>query len=226
MSKVFCIFGYGVPKNIIEDDNYRRYLSIVFNRIFDIAGGEKATILFCGGSTDCFKPYKRTEADEMSRLFKNLAKRKEVGGEAKKWEYILLNKTVCGLENILYTVGYLKKNRIKKTDVNVFCEQTRTRRIKTLLAYGKKYDKKLHQINFRILPVDFDLSSNRYLAKEFIAKREKHDTKQEFEAIKSQKALLKWRQWHLRKLEYLRKHSYDKNGSKVVENWWRENIGF
>lgn len=224
MLKLFSIFGYGVPKEIMRDDNYRRYLSIVFNRIFESAAGEKVIVLFCGGQTDCFKPYKRTEAGEMKKYFGYLKNRESVKKQTKKWRFVLIDKTVCGLENILYTVGYLKKNKIKRGDVTVFCEQTRSSRIRRLVSHGQKHDKLLRGIKFVVTPIDFDLSSNRYLGKDFIAKREKHDTAREFQALKNKKALLKWRQWHLRKLEYFRKHGYDKKGAKVVEKWWRENI--
>lgn len=225
MQKIFSIFGYGVPKNIMKDDNYRRYLSIAFNQIFDAAAGEKAGILLCGGPTDCFKPYKRTEAGEMVKLFKSLAGRSEVKKQTKKWKYILLAKTVCGLENILYTVGYLKKNKIKKAEVVIFCEQTRSPRISRLVSYGQKHDKLLRGVKFVITPIDFDLSSNRYLDKEFILKREGHDFDMEFEAIQNREALLKWRQWHLKKLEYFRRNNYSKNGAKIVEQWWKDNLG-
>ncbi len=224
MTKIFSIFGYGVPKDIIKDDNYRRYLLIAFNQIFDAAAGEKADILLCGGPTDCFKPYKRTEAGEMMKLFKSLAGRSEVKKQTKKWKCVLLSKTVCGLENILYTVGYLKINKIRKASVVIFCEQTRSPRIRRLVSYGQKHDKLLRGIKFVIMPIDFDSSSNRYLDKKFILKREGHDFDMEFEAIKSREALLKWRQWHLKKLEYFRNNWYDKNGAKVVERWWRKHL--
>ena len=224
MTKIFSIFGYGVPKDIMKDDNYRRYLSIVFNHVFDVAAGENAVILFCGGPTDCFKPYKRTEAGEMAKLFKSLAGRKDVKKQTKKWKYVLRSKTVCGLENILYTVGYLKKNRIEKAEVVIFCEQTRALRIRRLVGYGQKHDKLLRKNKFVVTPIDFDLSSNRYLDKKFILKREGHDFDMEFEAIQSREALLKWRQWHLDKLDYFRKNGYCKDGARVVERWWRENL--
>jgi len=73
MNDIFLVFGYGIPKNILKDENYNFYLKIVFNRIYDITSKSKSkkTLIICsGGKTDMFKPYKRTEADEMIRLLK------------------------------------------------------------------------------------------------------------------------------------------------------------
>ncbi len=51
------------------------YLKIVFNKIYDLVVKNKIykpITICCGGETDMFKPYKRTEADEMIKLFKTL----------------------------------------------------------------------------------------------------------------------------------------------------------
>lgn len=34
MNNVYLIFGYGVPKNISKDNNYKFYLNMVFNKIY------------------------------------------------------------------------------------------------------------------------------------------------------------------------------------------------
>lgn len=75
MNNIFLVFGYGVPKNILKDENYNFYLKIVFNKIYDLVVKNKIykpITICCGGETDMFKPYKRTEADEMIKLFKTL----------------------------------------------------------------------------------------------------------------------------------------------------------
>ena len=125
MEKVFIILGYGVPKNIMADTNYIHYLSEAFNKIFDAARGEESTILFCGGHTDCYPLFKRTEAEEMAKLFKSFATREFVKIETKRWKYIKERRSVCRLENFLYAYEYLVKNKIKNVELTIFCEYTR-----------------------------------------------------------------------------------------------------
>lgn len=221
--KIFSIFGYGVPKNILKDENYNRYLSFCFNKIFDLSRGEKAVIIFSGGPTDCYRPYKRTEAGEIKKLFTSLMERKFVKSETRNWKLVVENKPISGLENILFTVGYLKKNNIKKAEVYVFCEITREKRIKILLSKGNREDKKLKNIKFIIIPVDFDLSSNRYLNGEFLEKKERKILQAELKAIKSRKNFDEYRKWHEKKLEFFRENNYASN-PKVVEKWWRKNL--
>ncbi len=64
MKKVYLVFGYGVPKNIIKDENYNFYLKMVFNQIYNLEVKYKSDsplIICSGGKTDCFKPYKRND---------------------------------------------------------------------------------------------------------------------------------------------------------------------
>jgi len=71
MKQVFIVMGYGVPQDIMADGNYAVYLRNVFNHIYDEASRRKVEpiIIFSGGKTDLFKPYKRTEAGEMIKFF-------------------------------------------------------------------------------------------------------------------------------------------------------------
>jgi len=64
MKNIFIIPGYGIPKDILKDEPYRKYLGLVFNHIYQICLNKdenKPVIIFCGGNTDIFKPYTRTE---------------------------------------------------------------------------------------------------------------------------------------------------------------------
>lgn len=223
MLKLFSIFGYGVPKNIMKDENYNRYLSFCFNKIYDLAGGDKTVIIFSGGQTDCYRPYKRTEAGEMKKLFTSLMKRKFVKSETRNWKLETEKHSISGLENIFYLSGYLKKNKISRAEVYVFCEATREKRVKTLLRLGNKKNRHLKLIEFIVIPVDFDLSPNRYLDKNFLEKKEKKALQAELKAIKSWKNFDEYRKWHEKKLEFFRKNNYIHN-SRVVEEWWRMSL--
>ena len=63
--------GYGVPRDLFKDVNYRAYLSLCFNALFEKYQDARGTIVLSGGATDCFRPYRRTEAHEMRRWFQH-----------------------------------------------------------------------------------------------------------------------------------------------------------
>lgn len=212
--KTFIIFGYGTPKDILQDENYGRYLSVVFNCIYDAAVDEPVKIIFTGGPTDCFRPpFKRTEAGEMSRLFKTIAGRVSVKAATKKWKYILEQKSVAGIENHLYS-----RKHIKKSDqIVIFCEYTRAGRN---LIIAKKVFK---GFKVAVVGIDFDMSSNRYLDKKFLRNKERKTLEVELGVIKSPAKLKEYIGWHKNKLDFLREN-YKKNHAKMVEKWWKNNI--
>ncbi|KKQ40639.1 MAG: hypothetical protein US58_C0014G0001 [Candidatus Magasanikbacteria bacterium GW2011_GWA2_37_8] len=178
MEKIFVVVGYGVPKNIMIDDNYNRYLGTIFNKIYDVTASNTAVILFCGGKTDCYPPYKRTEAEEMVRLFKSFADRGFVKAKTIKWKYIKEKRSVCRLENFLYAYEYIIKNKIKNPAVTIFCEYTRQKRAMELV-------KKIFKgYKIRLEPIDFDLSYNRYLDKKFINEKETRQMKRALLALR------------------------------------------
>ncbi|HBU06875.1 MAG TPA: hypothetical protein DEB09_02220 [Candidatus Magasanikbacteria bacterium] len=216
MNKIFVIPGYGVPKNIMTDANYNRYLSFAFNKIYDESNSQEATILFCGGKTDCYPPYQRTEAEEMYKFFISLAKRKFVKAKTKDWQYIKENKSVCRLENFLYARDYIIKNKIKFAEITIFCEFTRRKRAGELIKkIFKGYKVKLE-------PVDFDLSPNRYLDKKFISKKEIRQMTWALRALEDKNELKKFIQNHKDKLKFFRENDYI-NNPRVVEEWWKVN---
>lgn len=216
MLKMFVLLGYGVPKDIMVDGNYNRYLGSAFNRIYDIAQCEDAVILFCGGKTDCYPPYERTEAEEMQRFFKTLAERKCVNNKTKNWQYVKEKKSVCRLENFLYAREYIVKHKIKKPLVTIFCEYTRTKRagelIKRIFKGGK----------IKLEPIDFDLSPNRYLDKDFLRKKEDKQMRRSLRALEDKTELRKFIRNHKDKLKFFRENNYI-NNPKIVEEWWKKN---
>src|SRR3989339_140318 len=214
--KIFFVLGYGVPKDIMIDENYNRYLGFVFNKIFDEARGQSAYVGFCGGHTDCFPPYKRTEAGEMKKLFVHLAHRSFVRKETRNWHYIKEERSVCRLENFLYAYEYVKKENIKKLEITFFCEYTRRKRAKELI----KRIFEGYKVNLE--SVDFDLSLNRYLDEEFIEKKEKRQVAWSIRALKDKKELKKFIQNHKDKLVFFREHDYI-NNPHVVKKWWNKN---
>jgi len=211
--KSFVVFGYGVPKDILKDENYGRYLSAVFNRIYDLAAGEHALVIFTGGPTECRPPFKRTEAGEMAKLFKKLVGRAPVKAAAKKWKYVLEKKALSSVENSLYSRQYLKKI----CPVVFFCEHTRAKRD---MIVAKKVFKGFKPA---VVGIDFDMSSNRYIDKKFLRRKENKALKVDLAALKDKKFLKEYIDWNKRKLKFLRKN-YKKDHAKMVEKWWRQNL--
>jgi len=208
--QIYLICGYGVPKDINTDDNYRRYLGIVFNTIYSVSAGKPATVVFAGGKTDVVKPYKRSEAGEMVRFFKPLMR-------GQDWNLVQETRSLSTVENLLYTKAQLAKKKIHPDSITVFCEATRVARVKALARDVFK------GVRVFINPVDFDLSPNRYLDPAFIAKKEEKTLKIERWVLRDQKHLRVYR----RKLEDRIAH-FRRTGTKrhidEIKKWWETEL--
>ena len=221
MNDVFLVFGYGIPRNILKDENYNFYLKMVFNRIYNITTKnqtKKPLIICSGGKTDMFKPYKRTEAEEMIKLFKSLRERPFLKKITRNWLFIPEKKSLSTLENFLNCQQIVKKRRVKKANFYIFCEKTREKRIKILAK--KILDK---NYNFLIIPIDFDVSANRYLSIDFIAKKEKTELKHDLWALQSPKNLKKYHKIFAERIEYLQKAGPNRH-VEAVEKWWEQKL--
>ena len=222
MNNVFLIFGYGIPKDILKDENYNFYLKMAFNKIYDLVIKNKIdnpVIITCGGKTDMQKPYKRTEAEEMIKLLRNLIKNQPVLKPiTKKWRFIPENQSLSTLENLLNSNQIVIKKNLKKANLFIFCEQTREKRIKVIAK--KIFDK---NYNFLIMPIDFDVSANRYLSPEFLAKKETAELKHSLWALQSPQNLKKHHEIFVEKIEYLRQAGPNVH-VETVRKWWERKL--
>jgi len=222
MNDVFLVFGYGIPKNILKDENYNFYLKMVFNKIYDFVVKDKIdkpVIITCGGETDMFKSYKRTEAEEMIKLFSTFVKERPfLKLITKNWLFIPENKSLSTLENLLNSNEIVQKKKIKKANFFIFCEQTREKRIKVLAK--KILDK---NYNFLVVPIDFDVSANRYLSPEFLTKKEKVELEHSLWALQSPEKLKKHHEVFVEKIEYLRKAGPEVH-VEAVKKWWEQKL--
>lgn len=216
MNRVFLILGYGIPKNIHRDDNYRRYLSLVFNTIFEASRKDTAgpaQIIFCGGPTDMYKPYRRTEAAEMEKFFR-ASLRKLQTQERRNFTLHQEKKSLSTLENLVFTKSLLSRKRIKTRQVTVFCEYTRHRRISVL---GKNI---FGSTTVRVVPIDFDTSTNRYLDPKFLAAKESKVLKFDLWALENSKNFARWHNLFVEKIAFLRSIP-PKRQVRAIEQWWR-----
>jgi len=216
MKEIFLVLGYGIPKNIIKDENYNFYLKIIFNIIYDNVSRHNINnplIIFSGGRTNLDKPYQKTESEEMMKLFLSLLKnRSYLKKFTEKWQLITEKNALSTLENILNCKNIIINKKISAANINVFCEQTRNKKVKTLARriFDNKY-------RIKIYPIDFDNSRNRYLGYEFIRQKETTELKHAFWALKNKSNLKKYHALHLRKISYLRKHP---GNPDIIKSWW------
>ena len=193
--QTYLILGYGIPRKIESDENYSRYLGVVFNSIFvqSQISIDSSAIVFCGGMTDLFKPYKRSEAAEMVRMFKTFADRGACRVVTKSWKYLLEKKSLSTLENLVYAKQMLDAKKTSYSSITIFCEATRFKRIKRLAKniFGTA----------EVVAIDFDLSENRYLDPSFIQKRERATSELEDWAMRSPENMKEFRKLFLEKFD-------------------------
>jgi hypothetical protein len=222
MDNIFLVFGYGVPKDILKDENYNFYLKMIFNKIYDIVTKnniDNPIIITCGGKTDMFKPYDRTEADEMIRFFKAfIQERPFLESITKNWRFTPENKSLSTLENLLNSLDIVHKRGIRKANFFIFCEQTRENRINTLAK--KILDK---NYNFITIPIDFDTSPNRYLSMEYLSEKENKELQHSLWALESSENLRKHHKVFEEKFAYFRTIG-NKTNINIVKAWWDKKL--
>lgn len=194
---------------------------MVFNRIFDLTskqGVTKPVVICAGGKTDCFKPFRRTEADEMLKFLNKLRNRPCVRSQTRGWSCIGERTSLSTLENFLHCRDIIKKRKIGSADIHIFCEQTRERRINIMA-------KKIFSKKFRVqvIPIDFDVSCNRYIDPKFMAEKERAELQHASWALRSPKNLQKHHNIFVEKIAYFRKHGAHKN-PKVIKQWWEQKL--
>lgn len=116
--RTFFINGYGIPKDILEDGNYKRYLKECWEFIRAASDGRNIRLVLSGGFTNANFP-RRTEAAEMQRY---LAARCEGYHDAlKDGETVIMDWPIDSreaLEALRHFVGF-------RDELVIFCEHAR-----------------------------------------------------------------------------------------------------
>ncbi len=206
----YLICGYGVPKDIQTDDNYRRYLGIVFNTIYSHSAGKPAMIICAGGKTDLVKPYKRSEAGEIARFLKPLMR-------GRDWKLAQEARSLSTVENMLYAQQKLVRATSQGDCMMVFCEATRVVRVKAL---AKQI---FRGLPVTVYPVEFDLSPNRYLDPAFIAEKERKTLKVERWALEDSKHLRVYRNKLEDRIAHFRRAG-TKRHIQEIKKWWETEL--
>lgn len=218
MRQYFLVLGYGIPKNILEDENYNFYLKSVFNKIFDWCATHDQwdpVIIFSGGKTDMFKPHRRTEAREMIKFFVPLTKRPTVKAYVKEWSLVPEMRSFSTLDNLLYAADICRSQQPGEAKIIVLGEQTRHKRI---LSLGRKVFGEV-----KVIPIDFDQSANRYLDPTFIKHKESEVMKFDLWALENPSNLKEHRALFKKKFAFLRKAGPTKHVD-AVKQWWEQEL--
>lgn len=214
MPSVFTVLGYGLPDDILQDESYNRYLSIVFNTIYTatIAKNNAATILLCGGNTDMKAPYTRTESGEMLRFFQKFIKDRQLEDETSGWHFFLENRSVSTLENLLLGREQIKKHGIKRQlELTIFCEYTRRTKVRFFARQiwpGQK---------IKLIAIDFETVPRRYIDPRVLERKEKIDMRFSAIALKNPQALKLHHRLMSEKFEHLRKLAPEYRDSYLQE---------
>lgn len=143
---LIIVNGYGVPQNILNDQSYHAYLIQIFNFLWDNFHSKQLTIAPCGGHSDLFPPYKRTEAGEIAKWF-----RKRINSLKlfENWRVETISTELSALENMLAV------KKLLSTPAYYFCEKTREYKMRVLAQkiFGRKT---------KVIAIEFDGSAPRY----------------------------------------------------------------
>lgn len=218
MRPVFIIVGYGIPKDILQDENYQIYLKVAFNNVWNQTTSEdRPLILMCGGPTDMYEPYERTEADEMIRAFRVLMDRDAVRERTANWELSAEDRSLSTLENLLFAREILHERGITDAQVTIIGEETRAKR---LIETEKQV---LSEFEVDVITIDFDQSLNRYLDPEFLAKKEALVAKADALALQDPVKLQQLHELYEEKLTFLRERGPEKH-AEAVRDWWQKKL--
>lgn len=219
MHQLYLVLGYGTPKDITKDSNYQTYLRMVVNAIYsDCTQNPRAVpwSVFSGGLTSMFRPYRKTEAGEMMRGFRALLRTRGLRKASSQWRLLAEARSLSTLENLVFSKVVLRTKRVTSGQLTIFCEHTREKRIWALarLVFGSKFRVTVH-------PVDFDTSSNRYLAPDFLKQKERTGLKRALWALKSKANFLRYRAMYRNRLTWLRHHTSARHDT-AVQAWWEK----
>jgi hypothetical protein len=170
--------------------------------------GIKVTIIFSGGNSGLDKPYKRTEAQEMTKLFK------KIYSGNKRWKIRLEKKSLSSLENQVFSKKIVEKIKDINGNISIFSDSSRVTRAKgtAKLIFGK----------VSIIPINLS-SKIEHENQKLIAKKEKMALQVALWSLKSKANFDKSHKIYVDKFKMLR--TAPKNRRKEAEiEWWKKSV--
>jgi hypothetical protein len=212
---IFLVCGYGMPKDIQEDQNYSTYLHLVFNRIYELASRQEVAIIPCGGPTNCDPPFQGTEAEAIASYLHHFMNRETVRQQTKDWTIFPEARSLSTLESLLFGKEIIHQRKLHGP-VTIFCEKTRERRLR---VFG---DAVFQDTPTEIYAIDFDVSKNRYLDPEIIQRKEDLAIQEGLWTIQDPERIQKHHELFEAKFAFLRKRqSEGLTHVDAVQEWFK-----
>lgn len=222
MPDVYLIFGYGIPRDILRDAAYRAYLGGVFSFISRDVRRRRVrqpVVIASGGHTDCFAPYRRYEGGELLRGFRALATRPSVAPATRSWRLLTERTALSTLENITGSRAVLRRYRIKPSSITMFCEPTRSRRVRTI---GRKV---FGRIPLRVVAIPFPAPTEPSQNRRAIVAKERRAIAYDRWALCSPGNFRRYHALYRRKLEFMRQLGTKRNHPQLtgpaLRQWWQ-----
>lgn len=211
---IFLICGYGIPKDMIADENYRTYLNLVLNKVYSIAANQPCILIPCGGPTEMEPPHERTEAAVIAGYLQTLIDRPELEQQTLDWKFVLEDQSLSSLENLLFAKRLMLSEGLRGT-IMVFCEATRRDRMVQVANV-------IFNQPVQVEAIDFDTTKNRYRDSELIQQNEDDALKEAMWTLEKEERLVQHHELFVRKFMFFRER-YAKGMSHVdvVEEWFK-----
>lgn len=184
--------------------------------MYDVARGQHALIIPCGGPTNCAPPYEGTEAAAIGGYIQGLIGRSIMGEWCKEWRVVLEDASFSTLENLVFAKRLV--DATKRGDrVTIFCEATRKERVEhvALAVFGPSF-------HVSVEAIDFDISPNRYLDPVVLEQKEHGELQGSLWALESPEHFAKHHELFERKFALLK--SLQDGGmshADAVSEWYR-----
>ncbi len=223
MPSVYLIFGYGIPRDIVRDPAYRQYLGGVFAGILrDVLRRRvrQPVVIASGGRTDCFVPYRRYEGAELLRGFRALAQRPSVAPVTRSWRMLTERTALSTLENITGSRDVLRRHRIRPTAITMFCEPTRSRRVRTI---GRKV---FPRVRLRVMAIPFPVPTEPVSNRHAVAAKERRAIAYDRWALRSPANFRRYHALYQRKMRFMRqlgpKDGHPQFTGPAIRQWWQQ----
>lgn len=213
---IFLLCGYGVPQDIRTDTHYPTYLRLAFNHMYELAANQAATIIPCGGPTNCVPPYQGTDAEVMRTFLKDFMGREATKQQTAQWTLHPEEASLSTLENLLFAQRIIEEEGLTGP-ITIFCEKTREQK---LITFAKGI---FPNHETRVYAIDFDVSKNRYLDSGLLQEKEAKSTQEGLWTLQSPERLANHHAFFEKKFAFLRQRQSEGLSHVDAVNEWIKN---